>query len=263
MAEASFGGSVPQNYNKLLVPLIFEDYADDLVSRVDVPSGGRVLEIACGTGVVTRKLRAALADDVELVATDINPDMQAVAVEAHDGDGIVFEVQDGTALTYDDDSFDTVVCQYGVMFYPDKTVGYREALRVLKPGGRFIFNVWDSLEQNPLMKMAHEITTGMLPPETPPFLMIPFGYFDIEIIQAELSGVGFSNVDVSVLPKTSRSDSARTLSETFATGTPLAPHFVEMGVDKAIDHIEGAIREVLGDGPIEAPMQAIVFEAEV
>jgi SAM-dependent methyltransferase len=262
MAEASFGGSVPENYQDLLVPLIFEAYAEEIVPRVAPPLGGNVLEIACGTGVVTGKLRERLDEGVALIATDVNPEMQAIAIAALERfGGVSFEVQDGTALTYGDDSFDCVVCQFGVMFYPDKAAGYAEAARVLKPGGTFVFNVWDSLENNPLFALADRAVATMIPEDPPPFMKIPFGYYDIDEIRMALQGAGFGRVDISVLPETCRAESAGDLARTFATGTPLAPIFAERGVESSINELESSIAAVYGDGPIVAPMQAITFEA--
>ena len=262
MTEASFGGSVPENYDKLLVPLIFEEYAGEIADRVKVPTGGSLLELACGTGVVTGKLRERLADSVSLVATDINPDMQAVAIARHESQGgITFELQDATALTYDESSFDEIVCQFGIMFFPDKALGYREAARVLKPGGKFIFNVWDSLENNPLIAVADRAANIMMPKDPPPFLKIPFGYYSLDEIRASLQRAGFGRIDISVLPATSRADSAQVVANTFAMGTPLAPIFMERGIDASIKTLEELISEEFGDGPIAVPMQAITFEA--
>ena len=262
MAEASFGGSVPENYQDLLVPLIFEAYAEEIVPRVAPPLGGNVLEIACGTGVVTGKLRERLDEGIALIATDINSEMQAIAIAAQSEQGCVsFETQDGTALTYGDNSFDCVVCQFGVMFYPDKGAGYAEAARVLKPGGTFVFNVWDSLDKNPLVALADRAIAKMMPEDPPPFLKIPFGYFNVDEIRSALQEAGFGRVDVSVLPETCRTESARALARTFATGTPLAPIFAERGLEGSINELESSIAAAYGDGPIVAPMQAITFEA--
>lgn len=262
MAEASFGGSVPENYDRLLVPLIFENYANDLADRANAPAGGRVLETACGTGIVTEKLRNRLPQDTAIVATDLSPDMQAVAIaKLKDHDSISFEIQDGTALTYGDNSFDEVVCQFGIMFYPDKAKGYAETARVLKPGGKFIFNVWDSLDNNPLMALADKAAAAMIPDDPPAFMKTPFGYFDQNEIQTALQTAGFSRIDISVLPSASRAESARSVATTFATATPLAPIFVERGTERTIDELEAIIANEYGDGPIDVPMQAIAFEA--
>lgn len=264
MAEATFSGSVPERYDELLVPLIFNDYADEIVQRVHVASGVRVLEIACGTGVVTRKLRERLPEDTALIATDLSADMQAIAIaNLHGVKGITFEIQDGTAMTYTENSFDEVVCQFGIMFYPDRPAGYAEAARVLKPGGKFIFNVWDSLENNPLFALADRALHTLIPDNPPPFLQIPFGCHDINEIRTALQDAGFGRINISVLPGTSRSDSARKVARTFVEGTPLAMALAEFGVDRCKDELESAIAAEYGNGPIAAPMQAIAFEATV
>ena len=118
------------------MPLLFEDYAADLAQQLAVPSGGAVLELACGTGVVTKHLRSALPASTRLVATDLNPGMLETAQRMLRGvTGIEFQIADGTDLPFDDASFDAVVCQFGVMFFPDKARGFSEAARVLKPSG--------------------------------------------------------------------------------------------------------------------------------
>lgn len=262
MAEASFGGSVPEAYDSGLVPLIFEDYARDIAGRVDVPEGGRVLELACGTGVVTRQLRSTLPASVALVSTDINPDMMKLAQRSlEEVDGVAFAQQDATALDFDDASFDAVVCQFGVMFFPDKGRAYSEAARVLRPGGSFLFNVWSSFENNPLFGCAHDTVVSLFPEDTPQFLKIPFGYHDIEEITSAMTRAGFERTDVRVSPGTSRAPSARDVATTFATGTPLAPVLAELGTDRAIDVFEDALVARFGEGAIQVPMQAILFGA--
>ncbi len=153
----NFGGSIPENYERYMVPLLFADYAADLTSRLDVPPGGAVLETACGTGAVTRHLRERLPGEVRLTITDLAPAMverarQVVGERA----GIEYRQADATELPFADGAFDAVICQFGVMFFSDKAKGMREAARVLKPGGRFAFNVWDRLERNVLRQAVHE-----------------------------------------------------------------------------------------------------------
>ncbi len=262
MTEASFSGSVPENYDKLLVPLIFEVYADDLTRRVNVPSDGRVLETACGTGVVTEKLRKHLPADVHLVATDISPDMQAVAIRKLGGaERITFELQDATALTYEDHAFDAAVCQFGVMFYPDKAVGFSHTARVLKPGGTFSFNVWDTLEHNPMAAVINSAAATLIPEDASVFMNTPFGYNNQDEIRATLKDSGFGEVECHVVKFESRTESARTAAESFVTATPMMPMFAEVGIDRVIDELESLIAAEFGDGPIAAPIQAIVFEA--
>lgn len=263
--EASFGGSVPEIYQHLLVPLLFEEYADDLASRVKVPGQGAVLETACGTGVVTRQLRLKLPKAVRLVATDLSPPMLEVAQKQLQGlPGIEYQQADATALPFEDASFDAVVCQFGAMFFPDKGKGYREAARVLKPGGSFLFNVWDSLPENPIPECVSMAVAGLAPDNPPDFLgKTPYGYNDQAGIQAQLKANGFNQVEHFVLQKTSRAATARDASYAFTAGTPLLAQLTERGIAEAAHAAaEKAMRKQYGDAAVSAPMQAIIFVAK-
>jgi len=262
MAEASFGGSVPERYDSALVPLIFEDYARDLAGRVHVPEGGRVLELACGTGVVTRHLRSLLPPSVNLVATDVNPDMMAVAERSLAGRaGVEFRLQDATNLDLADAAFDAVVCQFGVMFFPDKDRAYAEAARVLKSNGSFLFSTWEPLENNPLFQSVQDAVESLFPEDPPQFIRVPFGYHDVEAIRAAVARAGFTRVTATKESGTSRAASARDAATTFATASPLAPILAEIGTDKAVGAFEQFLAARFGRGPIESPTQAILFAA--
>ncbi len=263
MATQVFAGSIAENYHRYLVPLIFEEYARDLALRTRVPRHGAVLEIACGTGVLTRHLRDTLPETARLVATDVNPAMVDAArtnVESHRT--IEYRPADGTALPFADGSFDVVFCQFGVMFYPDKGLGYREAARVLKPGGTFVFNVWDSLERNPLCGIVHDTVVRTFPEDPPNFLALPFGYHDIDEIRSELQSAGFSDVTLSVLPRESRAPSARDVATALLAGSPLATQLAELGRDRqAFEAVEAALVENYGSDDVAAPMQSIAIVA--
>ena len=188
----NFGGSIPENYERYMVPLLFADYAADLASRLEVPAGGAVLETACGTGAVTRHLRARLPEDVRLTITDLAPAMVERAREVvGERAGIEYRQADATALPFADGAFDAVICQFGVMFFPDKAQGMREAARVLKPGGRFVFNVWDRLERNVLSQAVHEAVAEVFPHDPPRFLEVPFSWHDLSRIVRDLQAAGF------------------------------------------------------------------------
>src|SRR5437870_8968818 len=135
---ASFTGSVPAFYDRCLGPVLFEPYANDLVARLDVGDDQRVLELACGTGIVTRRLREALPESATLVATDLFDAMLVHARSVVPDAGIEWQQADAQDLPFADGSFDTVVCQFGLMFLPDKVRGFREARRVLRDGGSLI-----------------------------------------------------------------------------------------------------------------------------
>ena len=267
MSEATpvFGGSVPKIYHQYLVPLIFDEYARDLADRLGAPDNASVLEIACGTGVLTRYLRSQLPESTRLVATDLNPEMLEIAKqELADLKKIEYQTADGTSLPFADGEFDAVLCQFGVMFYPDKSLGYRETARVLKPGGTYLFNTWDSFQYNTLCRLVHETVINKFSDDPPAFLAGPFGYHDIPEIESELYKVGFRDVAIFVLPKDSQAKSARDIALALATGTPLAAQLVERGIEKeAFEVIEAALINELGSGEIICPMQAITFVAKL
>ena len=257
---SAFSGSIPENYHRYLVPLIFEQSADDLTSKIDPEAP--VLETACGTGVVTERLRKRLAPDARLTATDINEHMLAEARKRLDGTSIEFCVADATDLPFENGCFDAVVCQYGVMFFPDRVLGFAEARRMLRPGGRFLFNVWDSHERNPLVGCVHRAVGALHPDDPPGFLELPFSYHDTNLIESELRKAGFKDIKAEVQPMTCTAPSARHVALAFTAGTPLAPQLAERGgIEPGTDAAEEAVREFVGDGPVSAPMQAITFTA--
>lgn len=264
MVEAKnvYVGSVPDTYHRYLVPLLFEAYARDLADRVSVVAGA-VLELACGTGVLTERLLARLPEAVQLVATDINADMLSVA-EVHLGGAANLDcrIANGVELPFADASFDVVICQFGVMFFPDITAGYREAARVLKPGGRLLFNVWDSLEHNGFSRSVHEVVVTLDSENPPDFLSLPYAYCSVDETSGQLRDAGFSRVDAITVAKRSRAASPLDVALGLAAGSPLAAQLAARGIgSEAVDAIAERLAQEYGPAEISAPMQAIVFEA--
>jgi ubiquinone/menaquinone biosynthesis C-methylase UbiE len=172
---ADFIGSIPAFYDQGLGPIFFTEFADDIARRVAVSVPSPVLEIAAGTGIVTRRLRDLLPSEAQLIATDLNPPMLEVARgKFRPDEKVEFQPADATALPFPDASIDAIVCQFGVMFFPDKDMGYREAHRVLVGGGRYLFSVWDSHRHNPIGRLMTEILTGLFPRDPPQFYQVPF-----------------------------------------------------------------------------------------
>jgi ubiquinone/menaquinone biosynthesis C-methylase UbiE len=166
-SDSEFAGSIPEIYDRYLGPLIFEPYAADLGKRVATLHPKRVLETAAGTGIVTRELARELGRDAALLATDLNQAMLDVAKSKLAGANVEFRQADALALGFESDMFDAVICQFGAMFFPDKVKAYREAWRVLKPGGRFVFNVWDRIERNELAEAASDAVARCFPSDPP------------------------------------------------------------------------------------------------
>lgn len=161
---STFVGSIPEHYDSFLGHALFEPFAANLVRRLPTRTKGDVLEIACGTGIVTRKLRAYLDSDVGLVATDLNDAMLDYARRTlGDPPGIAWRQANATALPFASASFAAVVCAFGVMFFPDKAAAIREARRVLVDDGVFAFNVWDKIEESAHGQAATQVVSELYP----------------------------------------------------------------------------------------------------
>ena len=259
---SNFVGSIPENYDRFLGPRIFHDYADDVARRVLDLGPQRVLELAAGTGVVTRKLRDLLPDDCLITATDLNPPMLVVAESKFQPDERVqFESADATELPYGVSEFDTVVCQFGVMFFPDKQRSYQEVFRILKPGGHYVFNVWGPLRSNPFAEIAHATVTDFFPEDPPGFYKVPFGYNDASTIEKSLAGVGFSDISIEKLDITSEIPSSKEFATGLVFGNPLFEEITSRGgePDKVCSAVAEALESQLGES---MPLQALVVVAK-
>lgn len=264
-ADKVFAGSIPEIYDRLLVPLLFEPYARDLAGRLAEAGPRDVLETAAGTGVVTRAMAARLPE-ARIVATDLNQAMldRATARQAQDG-RIAWRRADALALPFADASFDAVACQFGVMFFPDKVQGYREARRVLRPGGRFLFNVWDRIAENEFADTVTQALAALFPQDPPRFLArTPHGYHDAERIRAELAAAGFAEVSIDAVDAASRAASPRDPALGYCQGTPLRSEIEARDasrLEEATERAAEALARCFGSGAIEGRMRALVVSA--
>ena len=263
-----FTGSIPENYDRYMVPLIFEPFATDLARRAASLSPISVLEIAAGTGVVTRMLAPKLPPDASYVVTDLNQPMLDYAASRQTPDGrITWRQADALALPFDDAAFDLVCCQFGAMFFPDRPAAYRQARRVLKPGGHFLFNVWDRIEENIFADEVTKALAEIFPDDPPRFLArTPHGYHDTGLIRSELEGAGFSRVLIETRAEQSRASSPRLPAVAYCQGTLLRTEIEarETGkLDAATDHAASAIAGRHGHGEVAAKIQAHVIVAAV
>ncbi len=265
-SDKVFAGSIPELYDTYLVPLIFEAFAEDLAERTAAQSPGSVLETAAGSGVVTRVLAPKLAPDARYVVTDLNQAMLDHAASRQQPDGrIAWRRTDALNLPFDTASFDAVCCQFGVMFFPDRIAGYAEARRVLRPGGRFLFNVWDRIEANEFANLVTDAAATVFPDDPPRFLArTPHGYHDVELIREELGNAGFSRISITTLEETSRAPSPRHPAVAYCQGTPLRNEIDARNaglLDAVTDRATEAIAERHGDGPISGKIRGHVIVA--
>jgi SAM-dependent methyltransferase len=222
-SDRVFAGSIPELYDTYLVPLIFEPYAEDLAARLALRPLRRVLEIAAGTGVVSRAMAIALPETASIVATDLNQSMLDQAIARGTKRPVTWRRVDAMELPFADGSFDAVVCQFGVMFFPDKVGAYAQVHRVLRSGGLFVFNVWDRIQEN---EFADTVTTALeaLFPDNPPRFLarIPHGYHDHDTIQRHLAAGGFTALPaITTLAARSRAASCEHPAVAYCQGTPL------------------------------------------
>lgn len=264
-APAQFSGSIPAVYDRYLRTLLFQPYAEDLAARLEMKGHGSVLELACGTGILTRVLRSCLPSTVKLTATDLNEPMFRNAADKFAREESVEWLQaDACSLPFDDQIFDAVVCQFGIMFVPDKALAAREAHRVLKPDGLFLFNVWDSLEHNELTRIAHETIAGYFENDPPAFYQLPFGYHDHGEIKRALEGAGFGEIRIDVVEKISAADRVEDAAKGLVQGTPIAIAITERDpslLSVITSGVADAIKNRFGEANIRVPMRALVVQA--
>jgi len=261
-----FVGSIPELYERYLVPLIFESYARDLAKRVADSAPRDVLETAAGTGVLTRAMAARLPAAARMVATDLNHPMLDQAAKRQTGARkIEWRQADALALPFPAACFDVVVCQFGAMFFPDKIAAYKEARRVLRSGGHLIFNVWDRISENEFADVVTQALAALFPDDPPRFMArVPHGYHDVAQIRRELSAAGFFNISVEAIDEKSKAPSPRDVTVAYCQGTPLRGEIEACDASRlehATAQAAAALAQRFGHGPIEGRIRAFVISA--
>lgn len=262
-----FAGSVPDLYDTYLVPMIFKYYARDLAHRVSATGAQRVLEVAAGTGAVTRSMAALLPESVSITATDLSQPMIDRAMTIGTSRPVCWQTADAMALPFDDASFDAVVCQFGAMFFPDRAAAYAEVARVLQPNGTFLFNVWDRIEHNEFANVISLALTEEFDDDPPTFMTrIPHGYFDRNELCSDLSRGGLGNV-VSFERVVARSVAAspEVVALAYCQGTPIRNEIMARDpshLDKVTKIAAAAIREEFGAGEVDGTVSAYVIGAK-
>ena len=261
-----FAGSIPEIYDRYLVPLIFESYASDLAGRLAKANPKDVLETAAGTGVLTRAMATRFPESAHIVATDLNQPMLDHAKARRSGKGRVeWKQADALALPFKDQSFDAVACQFGVMFFPDRIKCYKEARRVLKPGGHFLFSVWDRISENDFADTVTEALTTVFPDDSPRFLArTPHGYHDAEQIRADLGAAGFTKISIEAVDARSKAPSPLDAAVAYCQGTPLRNEIEARNksrLDEATTKAAEALARRIGNGPVDGRIRALVITA--
>jgi len=263
--SAQFTGSIPAAYDRYLGPMLFEPYAADLVARLAVPPKAAVLELACGTGILTQRLRRALPVTATLTATDLNEPMVAYARGKMPNAPVTWQQADAQQLPFPDGAFEAVACQFGVMFVPDKPRAFAEARRVLKPNGLFAFNVWGSLDENSFGRIARDTIARFFTSDPPTFYDVPFGFHDVAAIRAMLRTARLNLVFCETVELEATSPSAQDAALGLVTWNPVVLDVNERATAPA-EEIVAAVAQALaaegGDAPLRLPMKALVFLAQ-
>jgi ubiquinone/menaquinone biosynthesis C-methylase UbiE len=261
---ARFVGDIPLQYDRGLGPVLFAHYAQDIAHRAALHAPRSVLEVAAGTGVVTRKLRDVLHPQAALTATDLNAPMLEIAQEKFaPGEQVDFGVGDALALPFPDGAFDCLVCQFGLMFFPDKDAAHREAWRVLEPHGRYLFSVWDAPRYNPFARIGLEVVAHFFPDDPPKFLQTPFSCPEIDPTKEALIGAGFSHLAVYVLPHLQEILDVAAFARGLVFGSPLIEQIRARG-DADPEAVVATLAERYAaefGSPAHMPLQAILFDA--
>jgi ubiquinone/menaquinone biosynthesis C-methylase UbiE len=265
ISDNLFAGSIAEIYDAILGPFMFEPFARDMAARV---SGfeGELLEVAAGAGALTRELDRRLGPRARIAATDLNAPMLEVAARRLNSPRVVWSRADALALPFDAESFDAVVCQFGVMFYPDPRAGHAEAARVLRPGGRYLVSVWDDLTSNPVAETVHHAAAACFPDDPPQFFArTPHGHHDSGKLRSDLAAAGLREITVETVTLEAGRLPAEALARGFCQGTPLR-HEIEARKGGDLDHVAAAVAHALterfGEGLIESKIQAHLAAAK-
>lgn len=263
--DSDFSGSIPEVYDSHLVPILFEGYAADLAGRVAKADPTAVLEVAAGSGAVQRALAPRLNDGCRYVVSDINPAMLECARQRYSDDRLEWREANAMSLPFEDETFDIVLCQFGVMFFPDHIKGFSEILRVLRPGGRFIFNSWGPLETNDFAHIALETLIALYPEDPPLFLArTPYGYAETSRIEADLAAAGFKRIQIETVELQSHAGSADAFAFGQTYGSPLRLEIEARGkppLPEVRAAFENALVTRFGRAQITGRMTALVTEA--
>lgn len=264
---AEFIGNIPTHYDTGLGPNLFVDFGDKLTSAACDGTPTKAIELAAGTGIVSRKLRDRLPPETSLLVTDLNAPMLDVARgKFSEGENVDFAVANAMDLSFDDAAFDLMVCQFGVMFFPDKVASFREAARVLKPGGRYVFNVFSAMQENPYSLIAYGVPAQFFPGEPPGFYKVPFHYGNPGVVREDLKAAGWQDVSHETIRLTKKISDPEDFARGLVYGNPLIDEIRNRGgvdPETVAAAVLRAITVTFGPTDMTMPLESTMFTCTV
>ena len=260
----AFSGSIPGFYDSFLGPMFFAPNAIDMANRISKLKAVNLLELSSGTGRLTKLLPDVSPADAKIIASDINPAMISYGKDKVESGSVQWMEIDAVALPFDDATFDCVTAQFGVMFYSDKVKAFKEAFRVLKPGGVFISNVWDEIRKNPMALIANDTLQHFFPDNTPAFYEVPFSYYDEKLIRNDLNAAGFEKITIDVVELSGYSHTAENAAKGLIQGTPTVTAIEERDATRLpliMEYLESRISVQFGRQSLQVPLSAKVITA--
>ena len=263
--SGAFQGSHVDFYDRFLVPLMVSPYATLAAQKIGALGPQSVLELAAGSGVLTVELARVLPATTTITATDLNQPMIDHAKIKPGVERVHWQQADAMKLPFQEASFDVVVSQFGVMFFPDKAESFREVRRVLKPGGKYVFVVWDDWRLAPDAPLAIAVdVVGRLLPCDPAMLINP-PYFDERTIRSDLQAANLKNVEIERVALPSMAASARDAAYAVVSASLIRVVIGQTDptrMDEAAAAVEEAFREKFGDGEIVGTTRGLVISAD-
>jgi len=261
---ADISGDTAAHYDQFLGPLFFEPYAIEIAKRIDPTQVSIALEIAAGTGRVTRHLRERIPASARLIASDISEDMMDEAKKKLNHLDIAWQHIDAQDLPFNDNSIDLVVCCFGYMFVPDKPKAFAEAYRVLRPGGMFLFTTWDRLEKNAASYISRSIAIEYLEDPLPASYNLATSMSDEAVIKSLLQDAGFSKVSIEKVEQFSVSPTAKEAAYGLVVGGPVFKEIKKRNaawIDEIIAKVEKELAQKFGSAPMIAPISAVISQS--
>ena len=258
-----------ESYESYMVPTLFGPWASCLIQTANPQPGEYVLDVACGTGIVARSVAPYLGVKGRVIGLDLNPNMLAVARSAAEREGHAIEWKVGRAekLPFPGESFDLVLCQFGLNLFSDRHAALTEMRRVLRTGGRVVLSVWQSLYRHPFYQTLHDVSQRRLGRSAVQHI---FSLGDADELHRLLTEAGFQHVEIEPMSMTARFPNPEEFlaweTDVDPAAIPSMQHLDDQTRQAMMNSMRGemgeALREVTEDGGIVLPFHVHIVHGQ-